>query len=211
MFTGIIRFQGKLANRSRNRLTIAVPRAVRARLKPGGSIAVNGVCLTVEDRIRNTEFGISVMPETLRVTTLGQLPIGSRLNLELPLRLGDPLDGHLVAGHVDGIGKVIKIERRGNSRMLSISLPSPIKQLVAPKGSIAVDGVSMTAILVSRGMFTIGVIPETARRTTLGRLRAGDTVNLEADLIARYVVHHVSKRKTQSAKRKTAVKNSKYF
>ncbi len=187
MFTGIIRHSGGLIKRASGSFVFSVPSALAKQLKRGDSIAVNGTCLTLEAQSSKLKAKVSVMPETLRVTTLGKLPMGSRLNLELPLTLADRLDGHLVAGHVDGVGVIKKIDRRGNSRVLTISLPSPIARLVAPKGSIAVDGVSITVISVTKHTFSIGVIPETSRRTTLGALNAGDRVNLEADLIARYL------------------------
>lgn len=187
MFTGIIRYQGKLAARRDNRLTFRAPSTVAHRLKPGGSIAVNGVCLTVEEGGRKQEVRISVMPATARATTLGSLPIGSRVNLELPLRLGDPLDGHLVLGHVDGVGTVRAVTRRGNSRTMSIAAPRELTRWLAPKGSIAVDGVSLTIQSLRHNTFTVGLIPETLRRTTLGTLKPDDRVNLEVDVVARYV------------------------
>ena len=199
MFTGIIRHSGRLLRQKNDTLVLRMPTAWASKLKAGDSIAVNGVCLTVEqvllparpagaDRARSIPSAhISIMPETRRVTTLGRLPIGSVLNLELPLTLADRLDGHIVAGHVDGVGVVKKIIRQGHSRVVTISLPATIARLVASKGSIAVDGVSMTVINVTSSAFSIGVIPETVRRTSLGQLKVGDQVNLEADLIARYL------------------------
>lgn len=129
---------------------------------------------------------MSVMPETLRVTTLGKIPLGSPVNLELPLRLGDPLDGHLVLGHVDGVGMVRAVTRRGTSRTMSIAAPRELTRFLAPKGSIAVDGVSLTIQDSRNATFTVGLIPETLRRTTLIKLYVGDRVNLEADLTAKY-------------------------
>ncbi|TSC76443.1 MAG: 3,4-dihydroxy 2-butanone 4-phosphate synthase / GTP cyclohydrolase II [Parcubacteria group bacterium Gr01-1014_31] len=187
MFTGIIRYQGKLTKHVGNELTIAEPHVVSARLKPGGSVAVNGVCLTVEARSKKQGVRVSVMPTTARSTTLGSLPDGSRVNLELPLRIGDPLDGHLVSGHVDGVGTVKDIQRRGNSRLVTIAAPRALARYLAPKGSVAIDGVSLT-IQSSRGTtFTVGLIPETMQRSTLGILRAGSRVNLEIDMVARYL------------------------
>ncbi|MDO8559737.1 MAG: riboflavin synthase [bacterium] len=189
MFTGIIRYQGKLTKHIGNELTIAVPRAITTRLKPGGSIAVNGVCLTVEAGDRKQKVWVSLMPETAQATTLEKLPIGSKVNLELPLRLGDPLDGHLVSGHVDGVGAVKIIQRRGNSRTVTIAAPRALARYLAPKGSVALDGVSLT-IQQSRGAgFTVGLIPETIRRTTLQTLRIGSRVNIEIDIVARYLEH----------------------
>lgn len=187
MFTGIIRYQGKLTARRGNRLTFWAPPAVSRRLKPGGSVAVNGVCLTVEVRSKQQGVSISVMPETLRVTTLGRIPLGNPVNLELPLRLGDPLDGHLVTGHVDGVGRVKSVTRQGNSRTISITAPRALARFLAPKGSIAVDGVSLTIQSTRGTTFTVGLIPETLRRTTLGALKTGNQVNLEVDIVARYV------------------------
>lgn len=127
------------------------------------------------------------MPATAKTTTLDKLSVGSRVNLELPLRFGDPLDGHLVLGHVDGVGRLRAVTRHGNSRTMSIAAPRELTRWLAPKGSIAVDGVSLT-IQASRGTtFTVGLIPETLQRTTLGSLKPGGRVNIEIDLIARYV------------------------
>jgi len=212
MFTGIIRHQGKITKRADRQLVISVPPSLIKKLQPGGSLAVNGVCLTVENGKQHTvdsrqktvnstqqiEISVSLMPETARVTTLGKLAVGSRVNLELPLKLSDPLDGHLVQGHVDGMGTVTKIKRPGQSRILKITLPRSIANLVATKGSIAVDGVSLTVVKSDRKHFTFGLIPETLRRTNLGKLRVGDAVNLEADIIARYLTHFT---KTQQYRR----------
>lgn len=206
MFTGIIHYRGKLAAKSGNRLTIAVPRAITTRLKPGGSIAVNGVCLTIEARSRKLEVRVSIMSETKKVTTLGKLPVGSRVNLELPLRLGDPLDGHLVTGHVDGIGTVKTVRRYGSSRTVTIAAPPSLARYLVPRGSVTVDGISLT-IQSSRGAtFSVGLIPETLRRTTLGKLRTGSRVNVEADLVARYIAL-TTQGKGKNEKGKTTGKN----
>jgi len=187
MFTGIIHYQGKIVRRTGYRLTIAVPRAISTRLKPGGSIAVNGVCLTIEVRNQKSEVSVSVMPETLRVTTLGTHPIGSHVNLELPLRLSDPLDGHLVTGHVDGIGTVKTVRRYGTSRRVAITAPHSLARYLAPKGSVAVDGVALTIQSSHGATFTVGLIPATLQRTNLKTLKPGSRVNIEIDIVARYL------------------------
>ena len=187
MFTGIIRYQGKLTQHVGNELTIAVPRAITTRLKPGGSIAVNGVCLTVETKGKEQGVCVSIMPTTAKSTTLGSLPVGSRVNLELPLRLTDPLDGHLVSGHVDGVGMVKNIQQRGNSRLVTIAAPRALTRFLASKGSVAVDGASLTIQQSHGTAFTVGLIPETMRRTTLQTLRIGSRVNIEIDIVARYL------------------------
>ncbi len=192
MFGGLIRFQGTLAGsdpESTARLTggrrlwIDCP---GLDLLAGGSVAVNGVCLTAADTAPG-RFAADLSPETLAVTTLGSLPAGSRLNLELPVTPQTLLDGHLVSGHVDGVGIVRSVENLGSSRRLRFDAPAALLGLIAPKGSIAIDGVSLTVNEVEASGFCVMLIPYTLDHTTLSGLNAGERVNLEADPIARYV------------------------
>jgi riboflavin synthase len=152
----------------------------------GESIACSGACLTVSGR-GDGSATFDAVPETLTRTTLGGWRRGTRVNLERALRLGDRLGGHLVAGHVDAVGDVLARVTQGQGTRFTISLPSAIAPLVAEKGSIAVDGVSLTVAAAGRDRFEIAVIPETLSRTTLGEMRPGTRVNLEADIIARHV------------------------
>jgi len=152
----------------------------------GASIAVSGCCLTVVE-LADGGFAADLAPETLARTTLGGLAPGDAVNLERPLRLQDRLGGHLVQGHVDAVGEVLSRRPEGQGARLAISLPPAIAPLVAEKGSIAVDGVSLTVAAVARDRFEVALIPETLARTTLGEASPGTKVNLEADVIARHV------------------------
>lgn len=172
--------------------------AVARGTRRGDSIAVSGVCLTVAAR-RGGTLGFHVVPETLRRSTLGRLTVGQRVNLERSLRVGDRISGHFVAGHVDGIGVVTERRAVGGDVRLTIRLPESVDpRAVVPKGSLAVDGVSLTVGEVGPTTCTVYLIPETMRRTTLGALRTGDRVNLEVDLLSRYVQSWLSRRRGAS-------------
>jgi riboflavin synthase len=152
----------------------------------GGSVAVNGVCLTATS-VAGRRFTVDVSAETLAVTTFARLGAGARVNLEAPLTLGQPLDGHLVQGHVDGVGEVVKLEAAGRSTVIGFEIPESLARYVAQKGSIAVDGVSLTVNAVSGNRFEVNVIPHTQVVTVIGGYRLGDAVNIEVDMIARYL------------------------
>jgi riboflavin synthase len=152
----------------------------------GGSVAVNGVCLTATASA-GRRFTVDISAETLAVTTFRRLGVGARVNLEAPLTLGQPLDGHLVQGHVDGVGEVVKLEAAGRSTVIGFEIPEPLARYVAQKGSIAVDGVSLTVNAVSGNRFEVNVIPHTQSVTVIGGYRLGDAVNIEVDMIARYL------------------------
>jgi riboflavin synthase len=193
MFTGIVTDLGEVRSVSERagdlrRLTIYCGYA-RSEIVQGASIACSGVCLTVvdagEERNR-TWFGVDVTAETLRVTTAGRWRHGSRINLERPLKFGDELGGHLVAGHVDGIATVVAREDMTDMARLVLRVPSDLAQFIAPKGSVALDGVSLTVNAVETDTFSVLVIPHTLRATTFGPLRKGEDVNLEVDTMARY-------------------------
>jgi len=155
-------------------------------LAPGESVACSGACLTVVERGGGL-VSFDAVPETLARTTLGGWRPGSRVNLERALRLSDRLGGHLVAGHVDAVGEVLARVAEGQGARLTVSLPASLAPLVAEKGSIAVDGVSLTVAAAHRDRFEVALIPETLARTTLGEARPGTRVNLEADVVARHV------------------------
>jgi len=156
-----------------------------ATLDMGASVCCSGVCLTVIDTGPGW-FAATVSAETLAITTLSNWSIGKAVNLERALRLGDELGGHLVSGHVDGLGEFIATTEEGKSARLEFAAPDGLKRFIAAKGSITVDGVSLTVNSVENRCFGINVIPHTQAETTLGRLRPGDAVNLEIDLLARY-------------------------
>jgi riboflavin synthase len=183
VFTGIVEM-GEV-RQSGNRLAVRTPLA--AELERGDSIAVNGVCLTAVE-IDGDTFEADVMEETLARSSLGRLTEGDRVNVELALRVGDRLGGHFVQGHVDSTGRVESIEPREHSRVVRIAAPPELLRYVVEKGSIAVDGVSLTVVEVDDGSFSVSLIPETLERTTLGSASEGDPVNLEVDMLAKYAV-----------------------
>ncbi|MCP3817002.1 riboflavin synthase [Streptomyces sp. A3M-1-3] len=189
MFTGIVEELGEvtavenLGDASRFRLRGPV---VAEDAKHGDSIAVNGVCLTVVD-CEDGEFTADVMAETLNRSSLGALEAGSRVNLERPMTLGGRLGGHLVQGHVDGTGQIIDRKPSEHWEIVKVSLPADLSRYVVEKGSITVDGVSLTVVDAGPDYFTISLIPTTLALTTLGIKQAGDPVNLEVDVLAKYV------------------------
>jgi riboflavin synthase len=156
------------------------------RIAIGDSVSVQGACLTVT-RMENTRFYADVSRETMAKTTLGSSSTGSRVNLEPSLRAGDALGGHLVSGHVDAVGKLVGLVQDGRSWRLQFELPAPLMRFVASKGSICVDGVSLTVNKVEGRCFDVNIIPHTLKVTTLGELKIGDQVNIEIDVIARYI------------------------
>jgi riboflavin synthase len=184
MFTGLVVSTGKVESVG-PRLRIATP--LTSELARGDSIAVGGVCLTAVE-IENGSFEADVMEETLKRSSLGSLKPGDAVNLELALRVGDRLGGHFVQGHVDATGTVESVEERGLSTVIRFTAPADVLRYIVEKGSIAVDGVSLTVVDVGDESFSVSLIPETLERTTLGALSPGDIVNLEADMLAKYVV-----------------------
>ena len=180
MFTGIVEELGHLAAREGARFTFAAD-LVLADASVGGSIAVDGCCLTVVDRGEGW-WAADVVDQTLSRTTLGRLAPGDPVNLERPLRIVDRLGGHLVQGHVDAVGEVVQA-----APDLVVAAPDAVLRYVVEKGSIAVDGCSLTVAGVGADDFAVAIVPHTAEVTTLGRKRSGDLVNLEADLVAKYV------------------------
>lgn len=194
MFTGIIQDVGTVLALERRagdvRLRIGVSQISLATTAPGDSIAVSGVCLTaldIEPSGASPGFAADVSNETLSLTTLGSLSVGSRVNLEPALRAGDPLGGHLVSGHVDGLGEVIAIDRDARSVRMRFKVPASLAKYFARKGSVAIDGVSLTINEVEGDIFGVNLIPHTQEVTTLGDFIVGRKVNLEVDTLARYV------------------------
>ena len=189
MFTGLIEEVGTVKGiRSQSggmRLSIA-GKTVLDGMKAGDSIAVNGACLTVVE-MSHSVFGADVSKETLIKTTLGRLRVGDRVNLERAMRPADRLGGHLVAGHVDAVGVIRTIERTGEASLFTFEAPPEVSRYLIYKGSIAIDGISLTVNEVQGGRFTVTIIPHTARQTTLGFKKVGDPVNLESDMIGKYV------------------------
>ncbi|GIF08174.1 riboflavin synthase [Actinoplanes siamensis] len=190
MFTGIVEELGEIVRRTESAEDSAVI-AVRGPLvtsdaREGDSIAVNGVCLTVVDNVDGV-FTADVMGETLRRSSLGALTVGSNVNLERAAALGSRLGGHLVQGHVDGVAEVVGREPADQWEVVTFSLPAELSRYVVEKGSITVDGVSLTVMAVTDDTFSVGMIPATSKHTVLGSKAIGEPVNLEVDVIAKYV------------------------
>ncbi|HEX8122062.1 MAG TPA: riboflavin synthase [Solirubrobacteraceae bacterium] len=189
MFTGLVQGLGTVSevHDTLDGVRLAIESPLAGELKEGDSIAVNGVCLTAVGLCAGERFGADVMHETLRRSSLGGLEAGSAVNLELPLRAADRLGGHVVQGHVDGLGVVAGARDDGFARVVTIEAEPDLLRYVVEKGSIAVDGISLTVARVDDAGFDVSLIPETLERTTLGRVSNGTVVNLEVDIVAKYV------------------------
>lgn len=189
MFTGIVEEMGAVTALERSltgtKMTVMAA-TVMGDLKIGDSISVNGTCLTVVSRSEK-DFSVEVSPETLSVTTLGQLTAGAPVNLERAMKLNERIGGHLVAGHVDGVGTIRSRHQEGNAIFLTIEAPAEVLRYCIVKGSVTVDGISLTINEVGTHTFSVAIIPHTAKVTTLGLKQINDTVNLESDLIGKYV------------------------
>ena len=190
MFSGIIEKEGLVKKAGKSSLWVS---ASLSKVKAGDSIAVNGVCLTVLPPLKKNFFAFDLSPETLRLTTLGRLTTGQAVNLERALKLGDVIGGHLVSGHVDSIARVLeKKDLPKGFCNLRIEIPKNLIGLIAHKGSIAVDGVSLTVSALGKNYFEAALIPYTLKHTNLGKIKRGDLVNLEADILARYAANYLS-------------------
>ena len=188
MFTGLVAEKGTVrkARRSGEVLQLDIDAKLSRELNVGDSVAVNGVCLTAT-KVRRGSFRTEAMTETLDRTTIGRLERGAEVNLELPLRLSDRLGGHLVQGHVDGLARVVRVEDDGDSRRIWLQASKDILNYIVAKGSICVDGVSLTVVEAGLATFQIALIPHTLEVTTFGSLKTDDVVNLEVDVLAKYV------------------------
>ncbi|HWJ03255.1 MAG TPA: riboflavin synthase [Verrucomicrobiae bacterium] len=200
MFTGIIEELGELRNieqKPNSALLSIQANKVLQDVHIGDSIAVNGVCLTVVSFTANS-FTADVMAETLAKTSLRKLARGAKVNLERALQLSTRLGGHLVSGHIDGVGRITRTYTHGIATVLEISAPPEILKLIVPKGSIAIDGISLTVVDVTNSFFSVSLIPHTFKETTLGFKGTGDEVNLENDMIGKYIFHFISSRQERS-------------
>ena len=200
MFTGIIERTGTIVET----LSAKQGRRIRVRLseladtvRAGDSIAIDGVCLTATE-LDGKVVSFDVVGETLRNTTLGRLATDDEVNLERSVQAGSTMDGHFVQGHVDGVGVVAEMQDRADDRTITIAVSSEIEPLMVHKGSVAVDGVSLTIAGVQPGRFTVALIPTTLQRTTIGRRRVGDEVNIETDILARTVLHMLQRDRTRN-------------
>ncbi len=195
MFTGIVEEIGVVREATHDRLTVKACKVLEG-TKVGDSIAVNGVCLTVVS-LENHDFSVNVMPETLRCTNLGRLHYNDQVNLERALVVGGRLGGHFVLGHVDDTGEVMDVTSEETARIIRISTPAKIRSYIINKGFITVDGVSLTIIGLDDSSFVVSLVAYTMEHTTLEGKRPGDVVNLEADVVAKYI-EGIEERKRQS-------------
>ena len=185
MFTGIIEEVGQLKSLSGGRIEISCSKVLGG-VKIGDSINTNGICLTVVDFGENF-FAADVMPETIRKTSLAELNRGGLVNLERALELGDRLGGHIVSGHIDGVGKILGIRPEGNALVIDVAAENFLLRQIAPKGSVALDGISLTVVDAGSESFSVSMIPHTRAVTNFQSKRAGSPVNIETDVLAKYV------------------------
>lgn len=216
MFTGIIEDLGTVAaiKRSPTGAVLTIRTALPlGRVTLGESIAINGACMTVTAKGRGT-FAMDVSAESLRRTTLGELKPGDRVNLERCLTLGKLIGGHLVSGHVDGVGRIVSIKPEGDSRLYTFEVPAPQARYLVEKGSVAIDGISLTVFGIRGRRFSVALIPHTLKLTTLGFKRPGDAVNIESDMLVKYVerilgsvpgAHSANGRKRAATKARAAI------
>lgn len=187
MFSGIIRTKGTVVKTGKSGvLSVLIAKTAGFKVKKGESVSVNGICSTVT-MTTGKGFGVEYMEETERKTTAAKWKKGDIVNLEQSLRVGDILGGHIVQGHVDGVGKIMRIESQGDSKVYTIKPPAPLMKYIAKKGSVALNGVSLTVAGRDRHTFQVALIPYTLRETNLGTLRGGDLANIETDIIARHL------------------------
>ncbi len=207
MFTGLVEELGKVKAIARGvksvRLTVAAKKVLQD-VKLGDSIAVNGTCLTVVEYDANY-FTADVMPETVDSTALASLQIGSKVNLERTLSIGDRFGGHIVSGHIDGIGIIRAKDNNDNAVIIKIEAGSEVMRYIVKKGSIAIDGISLTIVDYGQDWFTVSLIPHSASATTLGFKKTGDVVNLEADVIGKYVEKLLNLDSTQQQSKTSAI------
>lgn len=186
MFTGIISSIGKIKTKSKVLLRIACSKDLINKLSMGQSIAVNGICLTIV-KVNKGSFDINLMPETVSKTTIPYLHVNQQVNLELPVTPKTLLAGHIVQGHVDGLAKLVSITQKDQSLLLKFSMPVLLCKYIVNKGSIAVDGISLTVIEALQDGFVVGIIPYTWKKTVLHHLKIEDFVNIEVDILAKYL------------------------
>lgn len=194
MFTGIITHIGRLDRRENSTFTFKTSQSFCQRIDRSSSVAVNGVCLTVLSESGNNNFSVDIMPETARRTMLGKLKIGNLVNLELPVTAQQLLSGHIMQGHVDGVGRIKRIKKEGNGQLLTITIPKNLSKYIVKKGSIAVNGISLTVINAGSTDFTVGIIPYTWQHTMLKHSTMGDFVNIEVDIFAKYLEKLIKER-----------------
>lgn len=192
MFTGIITYTGKFTKRLGNQFEFSVPDELSKKIEIGFSVAVSGVCLTVKGKSK-TSVVFDIMSETLNKTIFKNLESGAIVNLELPLTVNTFLSGHILQGHVDTTAKLFSMKEEGSSRILRFEILPAFLKFIVEKGSIAVNGISLTVIQTGKDFFTVGIIPYTLKNTSLGDIKTGDYVNIEVDILAKYVERMMKK------------------
>lgn len=203
MFSGIVEGKARIRSITKANMNIRIMAdfgRAAAKVKLGDSVSVNGVCLSVVARKGNV-LGFDAIAETLRKTNLGSLKAGDSVNYETSMSLNDVIGGHLVTGHIDGTGKILKVEDEGGSRRMVVSVPSSIGSMVMEKGLIAVDGISLTPAEVSDRRLTLYLIPDTLRKTTISGKRKGESLNIEVDFFGKYIQKFVKKQIAAARKR----------
>ncbi len=198
MFTGIITHLGKVESIAKSCYTLSYDYSFFKKLGQGSSVAVNGICLTVDADPKMRRFSFEVMPETVKKTMVGTLKVGDYVNLELPMSANALFEGHIVQGHVDDIGMIKKIRPEGNSHILTIKVKSELSRYLINKGSIAVNGISLTIIEAKHSFFTVGIIPYTWKHTMLQYAKIDDLVNIEVDVLAKYAEKFIMLRKEKT-------------
>lgn len=189
MFTGLVEEKGEVNSLSISGDSFSIKinaKTVMADIKIGDSISTNGVCLTVSE-FDNTSFTADVMPETYRRTNLRGLKLGEHVNLERAMMLGDRFGGHIVSGHVDGVGEIINFKKEGNAIWVTIKTQANVMKYILMKGSVCIDGISLTVAHVENQLFKVSLIPETARATTFTNKKIGDQINIECDIVGKYI------------------------
>jgi riboflavin synthase len=194
MFTGIISHLGKVKEKDGSLFTFRVSNEFARKLENGTSVSINGACLTVT-AVEGQTFSVDVMPESEKRTMLTFLKRNDLVNLELPATPETVLSGHIVQGHVDGTGEVLAIEEEGISKLLTISVPEELRKYIVEKGSIAINGISLTVISIDDKQFTVGIIPFTWENTMMHTVNSGDVVNIETDVFAKYIEKMLGKGK----------------
>ncbi len=192
MFTGIITHLGTITDITNATFTFAADASLCKKIEQGTSVAVNGICLTVEKH-NQTTFSITIMPQTQKKTMLQTLHVSDTVNLELPVTPQTLLSGHIVQGHVDGVGKIVDMRDEGNSKILTIHIPKNLNKYIVEKGSITLNGISLTVMSVNQTSFTVGIIPYTWKHTMLHMIKIDDLVNIETDVLAKYLEKLVGK------------------
>ena len=187
MFTGIISHLGKVESINVARFAFSAPASFIKNLKKGSSVAINGVCLTLKNSPSARNFNVDLMPETVKRSTFSHFKKGDLANLELAMSANSRFEGHIVQGHIDGVAKLSSVKKQGNSRILSFEVPDHLGKYIVEKGSIAVNGISLTVIYVKNDDFSVGIIPYTWENTMLKQLKVSDKVNIEVDILAKYL------------------------